>query len=243
MGCADSKVDVAWTDERKLKLAHALPPWCVSCEEQTDVELTADEIVAIELSWQIVQTGSSEKFKSATAATPRVETLSPTTFFFNAFYGQLFALLPEVKPLFRRSLQTQGRMLANILKFIVAKARMPDREFRASLEHLAAAHNEYGVRAEWYNVMGLVLLSAVRGALDDDQWTADTRRAWIKIYSRMMCVILPVVLDGKRVVDVRALAHSRYTNHDDDNKRPDTVNVPSTDQRDDNKHSDTATST
>jgi hypothetical protein len=38
----------------------------------------------------------------------------------------------------------------------------------SALQHLAAAHNERGIKAEWYYVMGLTLVYAVRVSLGPD---------------------------------------------------------------------------
>ncbi len=44
-------------------------------------------------------------------------------------FPKLFGIIPEVKPLFTRAMKAQGRMLANVVRFIVSKVRDDDDTF------------------------------------------------------------------------------------------------------------------
>ncbi len=50
-------------------------------------------------------------------------------------FPKLFGIIPEVKPLFTRAMKAQGRMLANVVKFIVSKVRDDDETFVECMSH------------------------------------------------------------------------------------------------------------
>ena len=80
--------------------------------------------------------------------------LTPLVFFYNQFYYYLFELLPEVKSMFTKGMAAQGRMLANVVKYIITNLDVDHASvFKDSLQHLARVHNVRGVTAEHYSVM------------------------------------------------------------------------------------------
>jgi hypothetical protein len=79
------------------------------------------------------------------------------------FYYFLFELLPDAKPLFTKGMKAQGRMLANVIKYIITNLRESDESvLKESLEHLARVHNARGITADQYSVMGMCLVHTVR---------------------------------------------------------------------------------
>lgn len=137
--------------------------------------------------------GESSTFQEAKK---KVSTLTPLVFFYNTFYFHLFELLPEVKPMFKRRISSQGKMLANIIKFIVSNIEDTSSVFTLTMEELAAVHNVTGVSAHYYSILGIVLIHAIRECCGPENYTELIRVAWIKVYSRMMEVMIPVVVKG-----------------------------------------------
>ena len=122
-------------------------------------------------------------------------TLTPMVYFYDSFYSRLFDWIPHIKPLFKNSMHRQGRMLANIVHFIVHNLEEQNkRHFVANLTRLARAHNAIGVTAEHYSVMGMTLVHTVRKCMGDDEFTDMHRHAWVVVYSAMMAVIIPVAV-------------------------------------------------
>lgn len=94
-------------------------------------------------------------------------------------------------------MSSQGKMLANVIKFIVSNIENEkERAFRDNLEHLARVHNERGISASQFSIMGVVLIQAIRECIGE-AFTESTRVAWVLIYSRMMEVIIPEVVSGR----------------------------------------------
>lgn len=61
--------------------------------------------------------------------------------------------------MFTKGMAAQGRMLANVVKYILTN--LDDNNaavFKDSLNHLARVHNARGVTADHYSVMGMTLV-------------------------------------------------------------------------------------
>lgn len=102
-----------------------------------------------------------------------------------------------MKPLFHNSMHRQGRMLANIVRFIVHNLEAENKlHFVENLTKLTKAHNVIGVTPEHYSVMGMTLVHTVRKCMGDDEFTDMHRHAWIVTYSKMMEVMIPVAVSG-----------------------------------------------
>ena len=73
------------------------------------------------------------------------------------FYGRLFEVAPEVKPLFRGDMKEQGRKLMTTLAVVVNGLKAPDTILSAA-KALAVKHVGYGVTAEHYVPVGAALI-------------------------------------------------------------------------------------
>lgn len=188
--------------DRVQREFHAYPPWC----DYQHVPFDAKTSKMVAENWDFVMGGQSHAFLDAKATTP---TLTPLVFFYNTFYHKLFEMIPESKPLFTRKLSSQGKMLANLIKYIVSNVQEENQEiFSSSLQHLAAVHNERKIKAEWYSTMGLTLLYSMRIG-SGDAWTPELTHAWVQLYSRMMKVIIPVVVAGTTTRDLAKSVESK----------------------------------
>ncbi len=103
------------------------------------------------------------------------------------FYAKLFEYDPSLKPLFKGSMQAQGRMLMTTLKTAVESldnlgALIP------VLKGLADRHVDYGVSVHDYTPVGNALLSTLRQGLGAD-WNPELREAWIAVYKTVADVM------------------------------------------------------
>jgi hemoglobin-like flavoprotein len=97
------------------------------------------------------------------------------------FYGRLFEIAPDVKPLFQGDLAEQGRKLMATLAIVVNG--LSDLEsILPAASALAKKHVSYGVRAEHYAPVGAALLWTLERGLGDD-WTSDLGAAWTDAYT------------------------------------------------------------
>ncbi len=99
------------------------------------------------------------------------------------FYGRLFEIAPEVKPLFQGDMKEQGRKLMATLAVVVNG--LSDLEtILPAASALAEKHVAYGVRAEHYTPVGVALLWTLERGLGDE-WTSDLAAAWTNAYTML----------------------------------------------------------
>jgi nitric oxide dioxygenase len=104
------------------------------------------------------------------------------------FYGRLFEIAPEVKPLFRHDMHEQGRKLMTTLGVVVAGLR----DFNAiapAAKALAVKHVGYGVKAAHYEPVGEALIWTLEKGLGDD-FSAEVRAAWLSAYGALAGVMI-----------------------------------------------------
>ena len=96
------------------------------------------------------------------------------------FYGRLFEIVPEVKPLFRGDMTEQGRKLMATLATVVNSLDNLEAVLPAA-SALAKRHVEYGVKAADYAPVGAALLWTLEKGLGD-LWTPELAAAWGEAY-------------------------------------------------------------
>jgi hemoglobin-like flavoprotein len=97
------------------------------------------------------------------------------------FYGRLFEIAPELKPLFHDDMTDQGRKLMATLAVVVNGLTDLESVLRAA-SALAKKHVAYGVKAEHYGPFGVALLWTLERGLGTE-WTSDLADAWIAAYT------------------------------------------------------------
>lgn len=91
-------------------------------------------------------------------------------------------------------MKAQGKLLVRIVT--MALAMVDNRaEFERSMERLAADHYEKGIKAVEYGIMGETLFWALRRALGPTVYDTATHSVWVRIYSEMLTIIVPKVID------------------------------------------------
>jgi nitric oxide dioxygenase len=106
------------------------------------------------------------------------------------FYGRLFELAPEVRILFKVSIEEQSRKLLEML-ITAVDALDHFEELRPLLAELGRKHVTYGARPEHYDVLRVALLWALAQALEQE-FDRDSRAAW----DRMLRAISAAMLEG-----------------------------------------------
>jgi nitric oxide dioxygenase len=99
------------------------------------------------------------------------------------FYGRLFEIAPDVKPMFRGDMTEQGRKLMATLGVVVAGLTRLETVLPAA-SALAKKHVSYGVKAEHYQIVGGALLWTLEKGLGD-AWTPELAGAWTAAYETL----------------------------------------------------------
>jgi hemoglobin-like flavoprotein len=96
------------------------------------------------------------------------------------FYGKLFELDPELKPLFKGDLKEQGKKLMTMLDVVVNELDNLESIIPAA-KASGARHAAYGVKDEDYNTVASALLWTLDQGLGDN-FTDELKQAWTAAY-------------------------------------------------------------
>lgn len=125
--------------------------------------MTPDQIALVQASWTQLQS------LQATAA--------------GLFYGRLFEIAPDTRPLFSRDIHVQGAMLMKTLDSVVANLHCLGDVLPAA-SRLAQRHVGYGVQPGHYDSVGTALLWTLEQALGR-AFTPALRQAWAAAYATL----------------------------------------------------------
>ena len=96
------------------------------------------------------------------------------------FYGRLFEIAPEVRPLFPEDMSDQKKKLLKMLAAAVNGLNRVE-EVVPVLQSLGARHAGYNVKLEQYDTVGAALLYTLGAGLGDD-FTPEVEEAWTECY-------------------------------------------------------------
>lgn len=104
------------------------------------------------------------------------------------FYGRLFEIAPEVRPLFKDDLSVQRAALMEFLAVAMAALRDPD-GLKILLRKLGRNHRGYGVDDRHYGHVGQALLWTLRMSLGEG-FTPQLERAWTTLYAEIASTMM-----------------------------------------------------
>lgn len=104
------------------------------------------------------------------------------------FYGRLFEIAPQVKPLFKSDITEQGQKLMGTLAVVVQGLDTLEAIVPVA-EALARRHVDYGVKAAHYAPVGAALIWTLEQGLGED-FTLETRAAWLEAYTLLSGVMM-----------------------------------------------------
>lgn len=97
------------------------------------------------------------------------------------FYGRLFELDPELKPMFKSDIREQGKKLMQMIT--VAVRGLGDLgKLVSAVEDLGRRHVGYGVRKKDYETVAAALLWTLEQGLGPD-FTPEVKAAWVETYT------------------------------------------------------------
>ncbi len=96
------------------------------------------------------------------------------------FYGRLFEIAPEVKPLFKGDMKSQGRKLMTMLNTAVRSLNNLEKIVPA-IQESGRKHVSYGVKDEHYDTVAEALLWTLAKGLGES-FTDEVKDAWVAVY-------------------------------------------------------------
>jgi hemoglobin-like flavoprotein len=92
------------------------------------------------------------------------------------FYGRLFELSPDLRPMFRGDIRAQGKKFTDMLGSLVEGIDHLDSAAQG-LREMGQRHAGYGVKPEHYSVVGGAFLWTLSQTLESD-FSPEVRQAW-----------------------------------------------------------------
>ena len=104
------------------------------------------------------------------------------------FYGRLFEIAPQVRPMFAEDVSEQGKKLMTTLGVVVNGLKNLDAIIPVA-QQLAVRHNDYGVTSDHYKPVGEALLWTLSQGLGDE-FTPNVEAAWTQAYETLSGVMI-----------------------------------------------------
>ena len=105
----------------------------------------------------------------------------------NMFYGRLFEIAPQVRPMFSDDIAEQRDKLLKMLSTAVNNLHQVEQIIPA-VRDLGRRHVDYGVKDEHYDTVGSALLWTLEQGLKDE-FTPEVKDAWTETYTTLATVM------------------------------------------------------
>lgn len=110
------------------------------------------------------------------------------------FYGQLFEIAPEVKPLFKGDMKAQGDKLMKMLNIAVNSLNNQG-QIVPIVEESGRRHAGYGVKDAHYQKVAEALLWTLEKGLGE-AFTEEVKHAWIAVYVLLSTVMKNAAMEA-----------------------------------------------
>ncbi|CAN0145629.1 unnamed protein product, partial [Phaeothamnion confervicola] len=116
----------------------------------------------------------------------------PISFFYDAFFGELYRIAPNTRDIFKGQLVRQGKALIGMFTWMVnLDLTQSASELAGRLETLADRHVDYGCNPGHYDSVGQATFHALRVCSGQEDWTVRVQDAWVDILSIFLLVMVP----------------------------------------------------
>ena len=112
------------------------------------------------------------------------------------FYGRLFEIAPEVRPMFSDNIEEQRDKLMAVLATAVNNLHQVD-QIIDTVKQLGAKHVDYGVKDAHYDKVGEALIWTLQEGLKDD-FTPEVKDAWVETYTTIATVMKEAAAEAQK---------------------------------------------
>ncbi len=165
-----------------------------------DKEMSAEQLTLARKSWNSISTDTSRHFNALRKKPDFDSKAYPTciSYFNEMFFQRLFDVHPMARVLFYKSnaqqeKQSQNKFLARMLTMALLDIDDQAR-WDMTFTKLAEMHNEMGVKAVEYGIIGEILFWTLEKCIGEEAFTVDVHMAWIHVMSRILKTMVPVAL-------------------------------------------------
>jgi nitric oxide dioxygenase len=111
------------------------------------------------------------------------------------FYGELFAIDPSLRAMFKGDMREQHRKLLSVLATVIRSLHAPEKIIGAA-QQLAVKHLDYGVRPEHYTYVGNALLRTLKKGLGPE-FTPELMEAWVQAFRTLASIMKEAAYGGQ----------------------------------------------
>lgn len=111
------------------------------------------------------------------------------------FYGKLFEIAPDVKPMFKSDMSDQGKKLMTMIGIAVRGLTNLEKIVPA-LQQLGKRHVGYGVKEEHFPIVGESLLWTLEQGLGD-AWNDELKNAWATTYGLLSVTMIAAMKEAE----------------------------------------------
>ncbi len=97
------------------------------------------------------------------------------------FYGRLFEIAPQLRPMFHNPIPEQSKKLLAMINYVIAKLDKLE-DIVDEVAKLGRKHIQYGVQAGHYAIVGGALLWTLEKGLGEN-WNEEVKDAWTECYN------------------------------------------------------------
>jgi hemoglobin-like flavoprotein len=160
-----------------------------------DSDITEDDIKLAKDSWNHIIEDRSPTYLEK-KQDPLFEHASCISWFYFIFYERLFNVHPMCRPLFTSGIVSQGKFLVKMVSLIL-NCLKNQTKFVVTMQELAMRHCERGIRGVEYGIVGDVLFYTLQKSTGS-VYTLEVERAWKKIFSSILKIIVPLCVEYER---------------------------------------------
>jgi len=158
----------------------------------TKEELTQSELEAVIKVWGLITSSRAQTFVHSRRLNPQFGFSNCSEYFYELFYEKLLETHPGAKVLFKKNNKRMRQYFIGSFTMLLDSVNDVEK-FTRSLVSLAHVHNNIGVKALEYGVVGEVIMNTIHRCCGDE-FTDEAKKGWVKVFSRMFDIILPIVV-------------------------------------------------
>jgi hemoglobin-like flavoprotein len=159
-------------------------------------EVIVSDIITCDRTWQSIMNSSAACIPALRSLSPGRLTHGPELFR-EAFFSRFFNVHPAAEPMFSDAAVQSGKFIGSMIALCFTQLDDP-KAFRKKVVSMAEDHCHMGVRTVEYGVVGDVLFHCIELFLGKEAYTRAVERSWLKIFSSLLRIIVPIAVTFER---------------------------------------------
>ena len=159
-------------------------------------DVVVSDIIVCDRTWQTIMNSTAAGISALRSSSPGHLTHGPELFR-ETFFARFFNVHPAAEPMFSDAAVQSGNFIGSMIALCFTQLDDP-KSFRKKVVSMAEDHCQMGVRTVEYGVVGDVLFHCIEVFLGKEAYTRAVERSWLKIFSSMLRIIVPIAVTFER---------------------------------------------